>query len=195
MGALQNDPWRISELTFRPAGPEDLHQVVEVLSEAAAWAKARGVEAWWPVPFPEKWVRPGVERGEVILAEIRSQLVGTLTLTREDPVMWGKQPPIAAYVHRVAVSREYAHRGVGGRLLDWAADRARSWGRSNLRLDCLATNEPLVAYYRSQGFREVGRVQGNIPGEERPSVLMERPLPSIRDRRRRAEQRCLPPAG
>ena len=62
-------------------------------------------------------------------------------------------------------------------MLEWAAAEVRSWGRTKLRLDCLATNESLVTYYRNQGFREVGRIQGNIPGEGRPSVLMELALP------------------
>jgi RimJ/RimL family protein N-acetyltransferase len=176
MSALPSEPWKDHTLTFRPAQPGDLRHVVDILSEAGAWAKARGVERWWPVPFPEAWVRPGVERGEVVVAESRSQLVGTLTLTREDRLMWGEQPPIAGYVHRVAIRREFARQGLGGSLLAWAASEVQRWGRSRLRLDCLSTNESLVKYYRNQGFSEVGRVRGNIPGEDRPSILMERLL-------------------
>lgn len=150
--------------------------MVDLLSEAAAWARARGVERWWSVPFPAKVVNSGIDRGEVVVAESESHIVGTLTLTRQDPLMWGEQPPIAGYLHRVATRRELAHQGLGRRLLEWAAHEVRSWGRSRLRLDCLATNESLVTYYRHQGFREVGRIQGNIPGEDRPSVLMEKSL-------------------
>lgn len=162
------------DLTFRQASREDLQQVVSVLSEAAKWAKSRGIERWWPVPFPEDWVRRGFERGEVVVLELGPRLVGTFTLTRDDPIMWGEQPPIAGYVHRIAIRREFAGQGLGRQILDWAAAQVRSWGRSKLRLDCLATNESLVRYYLSQGFREVGRIQGNIAGENRPSVLMER---------------------
>jgi ribosomal protein S18 acetylase RimI-like enzyme len=176
MSAPLDDPWADRELTFRPARPEDLRQIVDILSEAAAWAKARGVERWWSVPFPEAWVRSGIERGDVVVAESRSRIVGTLMLTRQDLLMWGEQPPVAGYIHRVAIRREFAHQGLGRRILEWAATEVRSWGRVKLRLDCLATNESLVTYYRNQGFREVGRIQGNIPGEDRPSILMERSL-------------------
>ena len=174
MSTPPSDPWKDHELTFRRAQTEDLRQVVGVLSEAAAWAKARGVERWWSVPFPEAWVRSGIEHGDVVVVESTPRIVGTLTLTRQDLLMWGEQPPIAGYVHRVAIRREFAGQGLGKRILDWAEAEVRSWGRSKLRLDCLATNEPLVRYYLRQGFREVGRIQGNIPGEDRPSVLMER---------------------
>lgn len=163
-----------TEVKFRPARFEDLPDVVSILTEAARWAKSRGIERWWSVPFPSEWVRRGIEEGEVVVVEQRSRIVGTLTLSRQDAKMWGEQPPIAGYVHRMAIRRELAGQGPGGRLLNWAEGEARRWGRTKLRLDCLATNESLVRYYRGQGFREIGRVRGNIPGEERASVLMER---------------------
>lgn len=133
-----------------------------------------GIERWWSVPFPEDRIWRGVAQGEVFVIELRSRIIGTLTLTRQDPLMWGERPPDAGYIHRVAIRRQFAHQGFGRRALDWAESQVRSWGRSKLRLDCLATNESLVRYYLDQGFREVGRIQGNIPGEDRPSVLMER---------------------
>ena len=162
------------DLAFRQARPADLPQIVSVLSEAAQWAKSRGVARWWSVPFPEEWVRRGIDRGEVIIVEQGARFVGTLTLRREDEMMWGEQPPVAGYVHRIAIRREFAGQGLGGCILDWAEAEVRRWGRSKLRLDVLATNESLLRYYRSRGFREVGRTQGNVPGEDRPSALMER---------------------
>ena len=163
-------------LRFRVAHLDDLPQVLDILSEAAAWAKARGVERWWAVPFPSAWVQSGIERGEVVVVEQASRVIGTLTLSREDRRMWGDQPPVAGYLHRIALRRELSHQGLGRQMIEWAGAEVRSWGRSKLRLDCLATNQSLVRYYLAQGFREVGRVQGNIPGEDRPSVLLERSL-------------------
>lgn len=165
------------ELRLRPARFEDLGPVIETLTDAARWARTRGVVRWWPVPFPEAWVRPGILRGEVWVAERRAQIVGTFTLTQEDRRMWGEQPPVAGYVHRLAVRRVVAGRALGSRMLERAGTEVRSWGRSALRLDCLSTNEPLVRYYLRLDFRVVGRVQGNLPDEDRPSVLMERPVP------------------
>ena len=162
------------DLRFRAAQLGDVPDIVDVLSEAAAWAKARGIERWWSVPFPETWVRRGVERGDVFVIELGPRVIGTLTLTRQDRLMWGDRPPEAGYLHRLAIRRDFAHQGFGKHALDWAGSLVRSWGRSKLRLDCLATNESLVRYYLGQGFKEVGRIQGNIPGEDRPSILMER---------------------
>ena len=163
-------------LHFRVAKPEDEAAIVDILSEAAAWARARGIERWWPVPFPLEWIAPGVARGEVYVILLGPKTIGTLTLSRDDPRMWGNVPPDVAYVHRLAVRRAFAYRGYGADALDWAAAQVRGWGRTKLRLDCLATNTRLVPYYLSQGFREIRRVEGNIPGEVRPSVLFEREI-------------------
>ncbi|HEV2317598.1 MAG TPA: GNAT family N-acetyltransferase [Thermoplasmata archaeon] len=101
-------------------------------------------------------------------------MVATLTLSAEDPRVWGPQPPIAGYVHRLAVGRRFAGFGLGAEIFQWAAARVHEWGRAKLRLDCLETNASLVAYYRRIGFREAGRTRGHIPGESRCSILWER---------------------
>jgi ribosomal protein S18 acetylase RimI-like enzyme len=161
-------------LRVRVASRTDVPQVVALLTEAATWARDRGVARWWPIPFPEAWVETGVQQGGTWVLELGGALVGTFELRSEDPRMWGPQPPVAGYVHRLAVKRSFAGRGFGRYLLDRAESEVRGWGRSKLRLDCLATNDGLVAYYRAQGFREVGRVSGVFPGEDRASVLFER---------------------
>ena len=181
----RTEPRETPRLRFRIARAGDDPRIIDLLSEAAAWAKARGVERWWPVPFPEEWVAPAVARGDVYLVSIGPETIGTLALTREDPRMWGDVPPDAGYVHRLAVRRALAHRGIGARALDWATSEVRGWGRTKLRLDCLATNASLLQYYLSQGFREVRRVQGSLRGEDRPSVLLEREIAEPLARRRR----------
>lgn len=164
------------QLLFRRARLDDLPAVLDLLTEAARWARDRGVERWWEVPFPEGRVRPGLLRGEVVVVERDHAPVATLTLTREDPLMWGEEPPVAGYLHRLASRRSLAGRGLGAAMIDWADAEVGRWGRGQLRLDCLAANDGLVRYYLAQGFHEVRRVVGRVPGEDRPSVLMERPV-------------------
>ena len=131
------------------AGPRELDDVVGVLSEAAAWLRARGIEQW-PYPYPVPWVAASIERGETYLAQVDGSVAGTITLRWEDPAFWGDQPPVAG----VAVRREYA--GRGPELLEWAAEQVRLEGRDFLRLDCRTDNAALRAYYERQGFEHRG---------------------------------------
>jgi ribosomal protein S18 acetylase RimI-like enzyme len=135
------------------ASAEELGEVVAVLSEAAAWLRARGIEQW-PHPFPADWVEPSIERGETYLAREGEAVIGTITLRWEDPVFWGEQPPVAGYVHAIAVRREFA--GFGPRLLQWADEQVGAAGRELLRLDCRTDNDRLRRYYEGHGFAHCG---------------------------------------
>lgn len=131
------------------ARPEELDEVLGVLSESARWLLSRGIEQW-PDPFPVDRVLPSIARGETYLVRVGNVVAGTITLRWADPLFWGEQPPVAGYVHAIAVRREFA--GLGPKLLDWAAQRVRDEGRELLRLDCLSANAALRSYYERHGF-------------------------------------------
>jgi GNAT superfamily N-acetyltransferase len=157
-------------LNVVPAGPDDLSTILAILTEAAEWGLRRGVVGLWRVPFPEEWILPSLTRGEVYLGRWNDEVVGTITLRWTDERIWGEQPPVAGYVHRLASRRKFGGRRVGARLLDWAADRIRRDGRSRLRLDCWSTHAGLRRYYQSLGFGAVG----NVMVDEAELVLWER---------------------
>lgn len=148
------------ELVMRQATRNHLGDVIAILSEAAGWLAARGIDQW-PVPFPDSWVVEGIEAGEVYLAYRGALAAATITLQWSDPVFW---PDLddgeAAYVHRLAVRRPAAGRGVGHRLLAWAEERAAEAGRGWLRLDCVAGNSRLRAWYGDAGFSYCGDTEG-----------------------------------
>jgi GNAT superfamily N-acetyltransferase len=141
------------DVDIRRAGAADVESVREVLEEAAAWLLARGIEQW-PARVPDAMFRPSIDAGETWLAERDGVAVATITLQWSDELFWGVQPPVAGYVHRVAVRRAAA--GVGRRLLTWADEMAAAAGRAYLRLDCSSGNERLRAYYEDAGFTYCG---------------------------------------
>ena len=131
------------------ASPDEVDEVVAVLSEAVSWLRSRGIEQW-PDPYPAEWVAASIERGETYLVRLNGAVAGTITLRWDDPAFWGAEPPVAGYVHGVAVRREFA--GLGSRLLEWADEQVRDAGRELLRLDCRSDNERLRRYYEERGF-------------------------------------------
>jgi GNAT superfamily N-acetyltransferase len=133
----------------RLAGPEDVELVARILEEAAAWLRSRGIDQW-PVVFPRGVVAEHVGRRECYLAWDGAEAVGTLSLQAADPEMWGERPPDALYLHGLAVRR--GHAGLGRELLAWAERAADAAGKCCLRLDCMAGNPGLRAYYEGAGF-------------------------------------------
>ena len=142
-------------MQVRRARPDEIEAVIAVLADAAAWLRARAVEQWLD-RFPTEWVLPAIEAGETWLAELDGQIVGTLVVQWDDPLFWAGYPPDAGYLHRLAVRRHGAD--LGGRLLRWAERHASGAGKLCLRLDCVASNESLRAYYERAGYEYVGDV-------------------------------------
>ena len=167
------------KLPFRRARSEDEERLRDLLSEAARYQATWEGEDSWPSPFPLETLRKSIDRGETYLLEREGTPIVTLALSWEDSLFWGERPPDAGYVHKLAVSRAFAHQGLGVRALEWAAAQIRDRGRPWVRLDCLATNPGLVHYYRDLGFREVGRrtlrASAQWGGRELTFVLYECP--------------------
>jgi GNAT superfamily N-acetyltransferase len=135
-------------------------EVAALLDEATIWVGERGYEQW-PLPFPRDELARAIERGEVYLAELDGDAVATVTLLWDDPSYWGDRPPDAAYVHKLAVRRACAGKRIGEAIVAWADETARARGRDYLRLDCLADNPGIRAYYEQMGFEHRGDLVAN----------------------------------
>jgi ribosomal protein S18 acetylase RimI-like enzyme len=156
-------------LEVRRAGPEDVEEIVAILSECARWLLARGIEQW-PDPFPRERVAALTARGELYLARLGREPVATVALLWSDPTFWGERPPDAGYVHALAVRRAQAGRGLGARLLEWAEREVAAAGREFLRLDCRTENAVLRRYYEALGFER----RGEVAVDDFVSTLYER---------------------
>lgn len=170
----------MNRLSFRLAGTADLATVVRLRDDAARWMLARGVTGQWrPGELGEDHFRRVMTTGEVWLAEAGGRVAGAWELWWDDEGAWGPQPPVAGYVHRLMVDRDSAPPGTGRLLLRAAERRVAAVGRTVVRLDCLAGNARLNAYYRDAGYRVVGHTAGKPqPGGTRKSfTLLEKPAP------------------
>ena len=153
-------------LNIVSARTEDLGRYLDLLEAVAAWLDARGIKQWSPgnVRLSAEYYAQSIKRDEVQLAFVGDELVGTLRLLLHEPLVW---PDVVAddavYVYNLAVKRAWADRGFGSRLLEWAGQRAASLGKTCVRLDCLADNEFLRAYYRQAGFDERGEIDAPFP--------------------------------
>ena len=158
----------------RPGRDEDVGAVVELLTEAAQLVRAREGRLGWPIPFPVEEVQAAAARGELRVLESDARVVASYFLVWEDPRFWGPQPPIAGYLHKLAVRADQRGRGLGAAALDRASAEVAVAGRSFLRLDCLASQGRLVEFYRREGFEPVGEIDLGAATDRRHFLLMER---------------------
>ncbi|MFI6607799.1 GNAT family N-acetyltransferase [Streptomyces sp. NPDC050507] len=170
----------MSDLHVRPADDGDLAAVVRLRDDAARWMLARGVTGQWrPGELSDDHFRRVMETGEVWLAEAAGRVVGAWELWWEDEEAWGPQSSTAGYVHRLMVDHSRVPSGTGRQLLSRAERRVAESGRLLVRLDCLAGNARLKAYYLDAGYQVVGHKEGKPQpgGTPKSFTLLEKPAP------------------
>lgn len=145
-------------IDFKPALPEDLPLVMEILTEAAAWLQNKGIDQW-PSPPPVHWrqrMAQKIERGEMVILGIVNNRFGIVGLSWTDPY-WPDDGQ-AGYVHRMAIRSDRHGQNLGGLILFWARQQVIQQGRRFMRLDCAAGNGRLRQYYEAHGFLYRGQV-------------------------------------
>jgi hypothetical protein len=69
---------------IRPAGPDDVDAAATVLAEATAWLRSKGI-VQWPHRFATEFLLGCAARGELYVASLGGETVGTVTLQWSDP--------------------------------------------------------------------------------------------------------------
>ncbi|MER8113883.1 GNAT family N-acetyltransferase [Streptomyces sp. NPDC094031] len=148
-------------MILAPATPDDLPLLLEFREEAASWLGALGTDQW-SRPYPADRLLATIEAGTVFMVRDGEATAATITLTPEaEEGLWSEEElrEPSMFVNKLTVSREYAGQNLGGRLLDWAGDRAFRSSAKWLRLDAWTANEALQRYYLRQGFEHVRTVR------------------------------------
>src|SRR5437660_12503368 len=109
----------MTDLCIVSAQESDLGQYIDLLEEIAAWLEARGIKQWRSGSFclSSSYYAESIRQGEVHLAFVGGELVGTLRLLLQDPSVW---PEVieddAVYVHNLAVKRTWGGQGLGAQM-------------------------------------------------------------------------------
>jgi GNAT superfamily N-acetyltransferase len=152
--------------------PEDLPKLLGFRQEAASWLSELGTDQW-SRPYPADRLLATIESGTVFMVRDGEATVATITLTPDaEDGLWTEQElsEPSLFVNKLTVARTHAGQNLGGRLLDWAADRAFRASVKWLRLDAWTTNEPLQRYYLRHGFQHVRTVREGVAVNGGPRV-------------------------
>ena len=158
-------------LKITPAAAADTDSVILVLKDAVQWLQSRGLPTWNPDTL-QSVMGALICRGEVYLAWMNDQPVGTVTVQWSDPAFWGEQPDDAGYIHKLAVMRSVAGQQIGAQMVSWAEELIKQKGRPYARLDCHADNPAINRFYQAAGYQ----LRGLITVQDVPLNLYEKPL-------------------
>ncbi len=156
----------IRGLTIRRGDESDGPAVIAMFDEAVAWLVDRGQTGQWgATPFSE---RPGIRErvhefrvgGGLHIAVRRGEPVGVLVVGPA-PAYAPPAPVPELYIILLLSSRRLAGRGIGGALVNRAAELGYERSAEILRVDCWAHAPGLVRWYEKQGFSRSNRFELN----------------------------------
>jgi GNAT superfamily N-acetyltransferase len=190
----------VARYSVQKARPVDVRAVSTLLAESARWMHGRGFDAWPEDGFPDERIMLDIDDRTCWLVLDHHgrdvpRAVATFVLDSRPDVEFisaglgveGEPIPDALVLHKMAVARDLAGRGIGTLILDWAADRAacdvvdpvtgrtRDW----LMVNVARRARPLQAWYIMNGFEyittvtDTGRPSGTLlrrPARARPNA-------------------------
>ncbi|KAK3816182.1 MAG: hypothetical protein J3Q66DRAFT_193891 [Benniella sp.] len=187
------------QFSFKKVEPIQLDVFIDILERAAQWMVANNLNQWIPGSFTAPKTRAHIEhtislgnayfivKNDITIVNSTTSattssptetIIGTFTLNYTDPfdeMLWKDivdDWTDAVYLHRLVVEREYKGYGLGPKALMFAEQEGLKHGKHFLRLDCMADNKLLKAYYREKAhFKEFE----DYPGE-RLFGRFERPI-------------------
>lgn len=149
------------------AKPEDADAVMALLLKTAQWFKSKGSSQWSALLDGEDShnTREVIKHGNVFVFKEGEKIAAMVILLTDaspwDIDLWGEEDQENSfYVHRLAIDRDYAGRGLGKAVLEWVEHGIAIEGKPQIRLDCIGTNDTLYQFYSNAGYTHKGLVKG-----------------------------------
>jgi ribosomal protein S18 acetylase RimI-like enzyme len=174
---------------IRPAGPDDMPDILGLIGSAAAWLKKYKATDQWDMPWPNRddrdaRVAQGIHDRLTWMVETSSgTLAGTMTCREHgNEMLWtpAELDEPAVYVSRLVVGRGFAGQGIGAALLDWAGQHgSHEWLARWMRVDVWTTNLALQGYYKGQGFEHLRTLEFENYWDYPSAALFQKPTAEI----------------
>jgi ribosomal protein S18 acetylase RimI-like enzyme len=143
-------------LSMTLARKNDLVTISKILTDATKHKNKYQDRTWGDEAWSEQEVKGMMREGDTYLLRLGSETVGTLMLLWEDDQSWDDQPPVAGYLHKLAIKDGFHGQDLGSQAIELALSKVIEKNRSFLRLDCEESNQTLCQYYENHGFHKVG---------------------------------------
>lgn len=158
------------------AGITHLQDITALISACRTTLLNKGIHQWDEYYPDTETIRHDINQGELYIAAIAGEVVGGVTLNRnQDPeysqITW-RCPSPALVVHRLCVSPSHQGSGIGSDLMAFAEQYTRDARLGSVRLDVYSDNAIAVNFYKRLGYGIAG--QFSFPSRQYPFYCMEK---------------------
>jgi len=144
-----------NNINIRLASSNDIDAILDILHKAAVWMHENGITNQWMPGNAYKdrdYYISTIEQKQFYIASFNNESVGVFLIRWSDKDIWGEDHSRCGYIHHLAIDREFAPKGLGDQLLQWAENKIKISGKSHVRLDCISANVKLNQYYLDKGY-------------------------------------------
>ena len=174
------------DISFRQATPSDAVCIAVLATQVFLDTYAiegirlqlanEALENYSPGALSALLAKPGVS---FIIAERTSHLIAFAQLT-DDSTHHLLGSGLFTELNRLYVQRPFTRRGIGKSLIQRAEARASAQGATALWLTAWADNHRALAFYASQGYKDLGATPFSYQGDDYENRVLAKALPSRR---------------
>lgn len=148
---------------IRHAKISEIHEILDVTKECAAYMIQNGIHQWNEHYPSKKAFEKDIERSELYVFEKEERIIGTVvisTLMDQEylPIQWLTPNSKNIYIHRLSILPGHQGKGYAQKLMDYAENHAREHGFISVRLDTFSKNKRNQRFYEARGYRKLADI-------------------------------------
>lgn len=152
-------------MEYRLAKPEDLEAMMEMVEQAKASFRERGIDQWQKGEPDAPGLSAGITAGQIHVLELSGRVVGMITLMEgPDPSYhtidgsWLNDRPYMAF-HRVCVAGDLKGRGLAAKLFSASEKESARLGYRDIRIDTHPDNRSMQRALEKSGYLRCGTLR------------------------------------
>lgn len=144
---------------IKQAEENDVFTIERILMNAVIWMKENKLHNQWNEDSIKRdSLSKDYQINDFYIYYQNGVPAACIAITDLDLKYWSEIPKgKSLYMHKLAVKREFASKGISKELIYFAKNLSRKKGVNSLRLDCNFQKNKLRMLYESEGFIYVGR--------------------------------------
>ena len=155
----------MDEFMIKQASNSDISIICSILTEASDWCDENGISNWSKEELTWEGLNKYYNCDEFYLGYLNNLPVAVMALSDCDSKFWNKiQKGESLFLHKLAVRRSVAGKGISIEMINYAKEKAKSMGVKTLRLDTIKERCKLREFYKKQGFEFFDKI--TIKGKE-----------------------------
>ena len=153
-------------MQIRLSQNKDLETLMTLFAEARSTIAKLGIDQWQDGYPNREVIREDIQREQSHILEQGGTLCGTFVLVDAEPTydviydgQWLTGEDNYLAIHRVAIFVACRGKGIPTVMMDYAAEQARSRGKTSLRIDTHEGNLVMRRMLEKQGFHHCGKIK------------------------------------